>query len=65
MSKMTLKQKREQLIKMCNVREELKTNEQLVQEVIKERLTFIPHQKLYIGRKLYLDVVGKQFPRFL
>lgn len=47
MSKMTLKQKREQLIKMCNVREELKTNEQLVQEVIKERLTFIPHQKLY------------------
>lgn len=44
---MTLKQKREQLIKMCNVREELKTNEQLVQEVIKERLTFIPHQKLY------------------
>lgn len=32
---------------MCNVREELKTNEQLVQEVIKERLTFIPHQKLY------------------
>lgn len=47
MSKMTLKQKRELLIKMCNVREELKTNEQLVQEVIKERLTFIPHQKLY------------------
>lgn len=47
MSKMTLKQKRDQLIKMCSIREELKTNEQLVQEVIKERLTFIPHQKLY------------------
>lgn len=44
---MTLKQKREQLIKMCDVREELKTNEQLVQAVIQERLTFIPHQKLY------------------
>ena len=44
---MTLKQKRDQLIKMCSIREELKTNEQLVQEVIKERLTFIPHQKLY------------------
>lgn len=47
MSKMTLKQKRDQLIKMCSIREELKTNEQLVQEVIKERLIFIPHQKLY------------------
>ena len=44
---MTVKQKRDQLIKMCSIREELKTNEQLVQEVIKERLTFIPHQKLY------------------
>ena len=32
---------------MCSVREELKTNEQLVQETIYKRLTFLPHKKLY------------------
>lgn len=47
MSKMTLKQKRELLIEMCKVREELKTNEQLTQEVIRKHLTFLPRQKLY------------------
>ena len=47
MSRMTVKQKRELLIEMCKVREELKTNEQLVQEVIQRRLTFLPHRKLY------------------
>lgn len=44
---MTLKQKREILVKMCKVREELKINEQLAKELIRERLTFLPHQKLY------------------
>ena len=44
---MTLKQKRELLIEMCKVREELKTNEQLTQEVIRKHLTFLPRQKLY------------------
>lgn len=47
MSKMTLKQKRDLLIEMCNIRDELKTNEQLTQEVIKKHLAFLPHQKLY------------------
>ena len=47
MSKMTVKQKREMLVEMCKIREELKTNEQLVQEVIHQRLAFLPHQKLY------------------
>ena len=44
---MTVKQKREMLVEMCKIREELKTNEQLVQEVIHQRLAFLPHQKLY------------------
>ena len=48
---MTLKQKRELLIEMCKVREELKTNEQLTQEVIRRHLTFLPRQKLYKFRE--------------
>ena len=44
---MTVKQKREFLVEMCMVREELKTNEHLVQDVIQRRLTFLPRQKLY------------------
>lgn len=48
---MTLKQKRELLIEMCNVREELKINEQLTQEVIRRHLTFLPRQKLYKFRE--------------
>ena len=51
MSKMALKQKRELLIEMCKVREELKTNEQLTQEVIRKHLTFLPRQKLYKFRE--------------
>lgn len=51
MSKMTLKQKRELLIEICKIREDLKTNEQLTQEVIKKHLTFLPHQKLYKFRE--------------
>ena len=48
---MTLKQKRELLIEMCKVREELKTNEQLTQEVVRKHLTFLPRQKLYKFRE--------------
>jgi len=51
LSKMTLKQKRELLIEMCKVREELKTNEQLTQEIIRRHLTFLPRQKLYKFRE--------------
>ena len=47
MSKMTVKQKRELLVEMCKVREEVKTNEKLAQKIIHNRLAFIPHQKLY------------------
>ena len=48
---MTLKQKRELLIEMCEVRDELKTDEQLTQEVIRKHLTFLPRQKLYKFRE--------------
>lgn len=51
MSKMTLKQKRELLVEMCQVREELKTNERLAQEIIRKHLTFLPRQKLYKFRE--------------
>jgi len=51
LSKMTLKEKRELLIEMCKVREELKTNEQLTQEVVRKHLKFLPHQKLYKFRE--------------
>ena len=51
MSKMTLKQKRELLIEMCEVREELRTNEQLTQEIIRKHLAFLPRQKLYKFRE--------------
>lgn len=47
MSRMTAKKKRELLVEMCSVREELKTNEQLAQETIHKRLTFLPRKKLY------------------
>lgn len=48
---MTLKQKRELLIEMCQIREELKTNGQLTQEVVRKHLTFLPRQKLYKFRE--------------
>lgn len=48
---MTLKQKRELLVEMCKVRDELKTNEQLTREVIQRHLTFLPRQKLYKFRE--------------
>lgn len=51
MSKMALKQKRELLIEMCKIRDELKTNAQLTQEVIRRHLTFLPRQKLYKFRE--------------
>ena len=51
MSKMTLKQKRELLIELGKVRDELKTNEQLTQEVIQRHLIFLPRQKLYKFRE--------------
>ena len=44
---MTINQKRELLVEMCKIREELKSNEQLVREVIEKRLTFLPRKKLY------------------
>lgn len=47
MSKMTINQKRELLVEMCKIREQLKSNEQLVREVIEKRLTFLPRKKLY------------------
>ena len=51
MPKMTLKQKRELLVEMCKVRDELKTNEQLTREVIQRHLAFLPRQKLYKFRE--------------
>ena len=48
---MTLKQKREFFVEMCQVREELKANEQLAQEIIRKHLKFLPHQKLYKFRE--------------
>ena len=44
---MTINQKRELLVEMCKIREEIKSNEQLVREVIEKRLTFLPRKKLY------------------
>ena len=48
---MTLKQKREFFVEMCQVREELKANEQLAQEIIRKHLKFLPRQKLYKFRE--------------
>ena len=36
---------------MCKVREELKTNEQLAQEIVRKHLIFLPRQKLYKFRE--------------
>ena len=44
---MTINQKRELLVEMCKIREQIKSNEQLVREVIEKRLTFLPRKKLY------------------
>ena len=38
-------------MEMCKVREELRINEQLTQEIIRKHLTFLPHQKLYKFRE--------------
>lgn len=48
---MTAKQKRECFVKMCKVREELKVSEELVQQIVRERLTFMPYKKLYKFRE--------------
>lgn len=45
--KMTVAQKREFLVEMCNCREYLKTDVELNKAVLKKHLKFLPQQKLY------------------
>lgn len=45
--KMTVAQKREFLVEMCNCREYLKTDIELNKAVLKKHLKFLPQQKLY------------------
>lgn len=47
MPKMTVAQKREFLVEMCNCREYLKTDVELNKAVLKKHLKFLPQQKLY------------------
>lgn len=47
MPKMTVAQKREFLVEMCNCREYLKTDIELNKAVLKKHLKFLPQQKLY------------------
>ena len=47
MSKMTLEQKRAILLSLCEYGDSIKTNKELADTVIHERLGFIPYKKLY------------------
>ena len=47
MPKMTVAQKREFLVEMCNCKEYLKTDVELNKAVLKKHLKFLPQQKLY------------------
>lgn len=47
MSKMTLEQKKSILLSLCKYGDSIKTDKELANTVIRERLGFIPHKKLY------------------
>lgn len=47
MSKMTLEQKKAILLSLCEYGDSIKTDKELADTVIRERLNFIPHKKLY------------------
>lgn len=47
MSKMTLEQKKSILLSLCEYGDSIKTDKELADTVIRERLNFIPHKKLY------------------
>ena len=51
MSKMTPKQKRELLVELCQVRDAVKTDEQLAQTILQKHLKFMPRKKLYKFRE--------------
>ena len=55
MPKMTDSQKREIFFEMLRHGDALKTDEKTVQEMIDERLRFIPHQKLYKFRRCSMN----------
>lgn len=51
MSRMTPKQKRELLLELCQIRDAVKTDEQLAQTILRKHLKFMPRQKLYKFRE--------------
>ena len=55
MPKMTVQKKREILLRMCQLGDAIKKDELLVQNFVQERLSYIPHKKLYKFRECTND----------